>query len=229
MEWIVTTGATVDEARDLALDQLGVAVEDAEFEVVAEPSSKWLGLRTTPAQVRARVRPVAPPPKIDRHNRQRDRRRGRDKARGKGGDQRRGRSGGQQQQKKRGQQGAPADKAGANKGRQAQRNQQQKSDSDRKDTSEPTKGTTRTRRVGQQTSPAKQARSGGTASDSNRPSTKGSDNGGSGRARRRTLASTTDHQSSESNIRSTPKESAPSESSASDSPPARKRTRKIQP
>ena len=37
MEWVVTTGKTLDEARDSALDQLGVHGDDAEFEVLEEP------------------------------------------------------------------------------------------------------------------------------------------------------------------------------------------------
>ena len=85
MEWIVTTGATVEAARDTALDQLAVAVEDAEFEVLVEPSSSWFGLKKTPATVRARVRPVAPPPKIERNPRQRDRRGGRSRIRCRAG------------------------------------------------------------------------------------------------------------------------------------------------
>lgn len=83
MEWIVTSAPTVAGARDLALDQLGVAAEDAEFEVLTEPSSSLFGLRKTPAQVRARVRPVAPPPKQERPQRGRDRRGG-SKSRGDG-------------------------------------------------------------------------------------------------------------------------------------------------
>ncbi len=71
MEWIVTTAPSVDEARILALDQLGVAAEDADVEVVAEPTRRLFGLRTTPAQVRARVKPVAPAPKQERDRRQR--------------------------------------------------------------------------------------------------------------------------------------------------------------
>ena len=34
MEWVETTGKTVAEARDEALDRLGVAEDDAEFEVL---------------------------------------------------------------------------------------------------------------------------------------------------------------------------------------------------
>ena len=37
MEWVETTGKTIEEAKDAALDQLGVDEQDAEFEVVEEP------------------------------------------------------------------------------------------------------------------------------------------------------------------------------------------------
>ena len=40
MEWVETTAKTLDEAKDLALDRLGVAADDAEFEVLEEPR-KW--------------------------------------------------------------------------------------------------------------------------------------------------------------------------------------------
>jgi len=72
MEWVETTGRTVEEAKELALDQLGVDEVDAEFEVVEEPKLGLFGRLRTEARVRARVRPQAPPPKVDR----RDRRRG---------------------------------------------------------------------------------------------------------------------------------------------------------
>ena len=37
MEWVETTGKTVEEAKDRALDQLGVDEHDAEFDVLEEP------------------------------------------------------------------------------------------------------------------------------------------------------------------------------------------------
>ena len=37
MEWIETTGATIDEAKDLALDRLGVAEDELEIQVLTEP------------------------------------------------------------------------------------------------------------------------------------------------------------------------------------------------
>ena len=36
MEWVEVTGRTVEEAKDQALDRLGVDERDAEFEVIEE-------------------------------------------------------------------------------------------------------------------------------------------------------------------------------------------------
>lgn len=71
MEWVETTGKTVEEAKDLALDQLGVAEDDAEFEVVEEPRAGLFGRVRGSARVRARVRPTQPRPKLDRRDRRR--------------------------------------------------------------------------------------------------------------------------------------------------------------
>ena len=54
MEWVETTGRTVEEAKELALDQLGVADEDAEFEVLHVPRTGLFGRLKTEARVRAR-------------------------------------------------------------------------------------------------------------------------------------------------------------------------------
>lgn len=80
MEWVETTGRTLEEAKEAALDQLGVDEVDAEFEVVEEPKSGLFGRLRTEARVRARVRPTSPRPKVERGDR---RRRG-----GRGGDER---------------------------------------------------------------------------------------------------------------------------------------------
>ena len=55
MEWVETTAKTLDEAKDLALDRLGVAADDAEFEVLEEPRSGLFGRTRGEARVRARV------------------------------------------------------------------------------------------------------------------------------------------------------------------------------
>lgn len=74
MQWVETTGKTIDEAKGLALDQLGVGEEDTEFEVLEEPRSGLFGRVKGEARVRARVRPTAVRPKLER----RDRKKGRD-------------------------------------------------------------------------------------------------------------------------------------------------------
>ena len=66
MEWVEVAGKTVEEATELALDQLGVAVGDAEVIVVTEPKTGLFGRTRVEARVRARVRPVGPRPKRER-------------------------------------------------------------------------------------------------------------------------------------------------------------------
>jgi len=84
VEWVVTTGRTVPEAVELALDKLGVDEQDAEIEVVQEPQKGLFGRLRAEAQVRARVRPTTPRPKVDRRDRRRGERRGRDGDRNQG-------------------------------------------------------------------------------------------------------------------------------------------------
>jgi spoIIIJ-associated protein len=78
VEWVQTTGRTVEEAKEAALDQLGVDEQDAEMEVVQEPQKGLFGRLRAEAQVRARVRPTAPRSKVDRRERRRGDRRSRD-------------------------------------------------------------------------------------------------------------------------------------------------------
>lgn len=57
VEEIEKTAKTVDEAVSLALAQLGISREEAEIEVLEEPSRGFLGiLGTRPARVRVRVK-----------------------------------------------------------------------------------------------------------------------------------------------------------------------------
>ncbi len=62
-------GKTVEEATEQALDQLGVAVGDAEVIVVTEPKTGLFGRVRVEARVRARVRPVGPRPRRERSRR----------------------------------------------------------------------------------------------------------------------------------------------------------------
>lgn len=89
MEWVEVTGRTLDEAKEHALDQLGVAEADAEIMVLAEPKAGLFGRLRGEARVRARVRPVGPRPRRTRKPRDRERSR----SGGQGGG-RNGRSGG---------------------------------------------------------------------------------------------------------------------------------------
>lgn len=69
MEWVETTGKTLDDAKGQALDQLGVAEEEAEFEVLTDAKPGLFGRMRSEARVRARVRPTQPRPKEDRRRR----------------------------------------------------------------------------------------------------------------------------------------------------------------
>ncbi len=73
MEWVEVAAKSVEEATESALDQLGVAVGDAEVIVLAEPKAGLFGRTRGEARVRARVRPVGPRPKRERRPKDRDR------------------------------------------------------------------------------------------------------------------------------------------------------------
>lgn len=73
MEWVEVTGRTVEEAKDAALDQLGVDESEAEFEVLEEPRAGLFGRLRSEARVRARVMPTAVRPKVERGSRRRGR------------------------------------------------------------------------------------------------------------------------------------------------------------
>ena len=75
MEWVETTAKTVAEAKDLALDQLGVAADEAEFDVLEEPKFGLFGRVRGEARVRARVKPTAVRPKQERRQRGRNQKR----------------------------------------------------------------------------------------------------------------------------------------------------------
>lgn len=72
MEWVVTTGRTIEEATERALDQLGVAADEADIEVVEDAKNGLFGRVRSEAKVRARVRPTEVRAKRD--SRRRDRR-----------------------------------------------------------------------------------------------------------------------------------------------------------
>src|SRR5688572_30401401 len=66
MEWVETTGRTVEEALDAALDELGVDDDEVEYEVIEEARG---GLLRREARIRARVRPVSREKPGDRRKR----------------------------------------------------------------------------------------------------------------------------------------------------------------
>jgi spoIIIJ-associated protein len=60
MEWVETTGRTVAEAIDSALDELGVHEEDVEHEVIEEPRAGLFGrFGGSDARVRVRLKPIS--------------------------------------------------------------------------------------------------------------------------------------------------------------------------
>lgn len=69
MEWVETTGKSIEEAKAIALDRLGVDADDAEFEILEEPKAGLFGRVRGEARVRARVKPRAPRQKNDRRDR----------------------------------------------------------------------------------------------------------------------------------------------------------------
>src|SRR6201996_4224386 len=73
MEWVETTGKTIEAAQEAALDELGVDEQDAEFEVLADAKMGLFGRLRSEARVRARVQPTAPRAKEDRRRRSRSR------------------------------------------------------------------------------------------------------------------------------------------------------------
>src|SRR5437764_2657554 len=83
MEWVETTGRTIAEALDAALDELGVDEEDVEYEVLEEPKSGFLGrLGSSEGRIRARVKPIS---REKPGERQRRTRRGSSRPRGANG------------------------------------------------------------------------------------------------------------------------------------------------
>src|SRR6202167_2858293 len=68
MDWVETTGKSIDEATDRALAHLGVHRDDAEVEVIEEPKAGLFGRMRGEARVRARVRPAGPRPKRSRRS-----------------------------------------------------------------------------------------------------------------------------------------------------------------
>lgn len=69
MQWVETTGRTIEDAKEAALDQLGIDESEAEFEILEEPKTGLFGRVRSEARVRARVVPKSPRPKQERRPR----------------------------------------------------------------------------------------------------------------------------------------------------------------
>jgi spoIIIJ-associated protein len=69
MDWIEVSARSVDEAKELALDRLGVVEDELEFEVLDEPRSGLF--RRSDARIRARVKPLSREKPVDRRRRRR--------------------------------------------------------------------------------------------------------------------------------------------------------------
>jgi spoIIIJ-associated protein len=68
MDWVETTGKSIEEATERALAHLGVHRDDAEVEILEEPKAGLFGRVRGEARVRARVRPSGPRPKRSRRS-----------------------------------------------------------------------------------------------------------------------------------------------------------------
>jgi spoIIIJ-associated protein len=95
MDWIEVTARTVDEAKELALDRLGVVEDELEFEVVDEARKGLFGIARADARIRARVKPLSREKPNDRKRRRRPNERS-SRSRGQGGNDRGGSRGAKQ-------------------------------------------------------------------------------------------------------------------------------------
>ena len=75
MEWIEVSAKTLDDARELALDRLGVVADELEYEVIDEPKGGLFGIGRTEARIRARVRPISREKPTDKRRRRSSERR----------------------------------------------------------------------------------------------------------------------------------------------------------
>lgn len=59
---IEKTGKTVEDALQAALDDLGVAADDVDYEILESPSKGFFGFGAKPAKIRVTVKEIPPPP-----------------------------------------------------------------------------------------------------------------------------------------------------------------------
>ena len=69
MEWVETTAKSIEDAKDFVLDQLGVDEDEAEIEILEEPTTGLFGRQRGQARVRARIMPKSPRGKEERRRR----------------------------------------------------------------------------------------------------------------------------------------------------------------
>lgn len=157
MDWITTSGRTLDEAKSHALDQLGIVADEAEFDVVSDVEKGLFGRVKSEAKIRARVRPKQTAVKEDRGRR-----------RGSSGGNSRGRG-----------QKSAGGRGGNGKGRKPEGNRSSESSNAPKQENVRS-GESRGGGNGQR-SKASSGRNGGNggARNENRPSSNGRNNGGS--------------------------------------------------
>src|SRR5438552_10123319 len=94
MDWIEVTARTVEDAKELALDRLGVVEDELEYEVVDEARKGLFGIARGDARIRARVKPLSREKPSDRKRRRRPNERTPRGGQGGGGQGAGGRSGG---------------------------------------------------------------------------------------------------------------------------------------
>ena len=66
MEWVESTGSSIDEAKERALDRLGVHGDDAEFDIISDVTTGLFGRVKEEARGRSRVAPATPRAKEER-------------------------------------------------------------------------------------------------------------------------------------------------------------------
>ncbi|MFN8016472.1 MAG: RNA-binding cell elongation regulator Jag/EloR [Acidimicrobiia bacterium] len=59
MEWIESTGKTIEEAVEKALDTLGVHKKELQYEIISEPKKGVFGIGGSEARIKARVKPIS--------------------------------------------------------------------------------------------------------------------------------------------------------------------------
>lgn len=84
MEWVNITAKSLPEAIDLALDNLGVDEAEAEIVVIEEPRQGLFGRMRGTARVKARVKPKATRPKVERNRNRKKRSEGGGRSGGRG-------------------------------------------------------------------------------------------------------------------------------------------------